>query len=154
MLYNTTFREDIEDVYTIQLCDGSIFKINVSNGGDDMLLGLLIFLPIIIGFGLMYWGSQLEEDHWFLKLLFQMLFLPLVLISINFGVLGTMQLYPSNFELVNLLTDVAYYTSWTLALVGFYSCLYIIWMVVKVTNAAGKLKQDEKYGEGEKNDNS
>lgn len=151
-LYSFNFSMPYEDTFLIQLCDGSTRQIIVSNGGDSMLLGFLALLPLLFGFGLLYWANNLDEELSWLKLLFRLLFIPLFLLAVRFGLAGVSAVYPTNSELVTLLADVTYYVGWLLYIVGACLLIYIVWMVVKLAVGKKVEKNNAKYGDGGKYD--
>ena len=85
-----------------------------------MSLAILTLLPVLAGLGLIYWSSVLEDEQAVFKLFLQILFLPLLLLSINFGVIDARLLYGADSELVVLLAQFAYYVGWVIFIVGAY----------------------------------
>jgi membrane protein implicated in regulation of membrane protease activity len=82
-------------------------------------MNIIILLPILSGFGLLYWASQLEdEDYSILRMLFQLMFIPLTWLSIHFAVIDATITYASNTDLVALLGDFVWYSGWIAFIIG------------------------------------
>ena len=111
-----------------------------------MGINMIILLPIVAGFGLLYWASQLEEDQAILKLMFQLMFIPLIWISSHFAVIDAQINYGSNEAMVTLLSDFVYYLGWVFFIVGAYICLRIFLEIKDWFVTRKKKKQEEKYG--------
>lgn len=93
-----------------------------------MSMGFIILLPVLVGFGLLYWSSMLDgEDFDVLKLLFRLLFIPLVFLSINFAVIDASLTYASDSALVAMLGSFSEYLGYLFMLVG----LYFIYLLAK-----------------------
>ena len=90
---------------------------------------ITIGLPLLVGFGFLYWSSLLDEDAEVLKLLFRFLFIPFAWLSIHIAVVYARLDYLADPELVEILADLVYYSSIILYLVGFY---YLFMIVVNV----------------------
>lgn len=111
-----------------------------------MLLEVIILLPIVVGVVLLYWGSQLSEDHVFLKFFFQMLQPPLWFLSLHLAVISVGEVYPALVELIESLaffTEILGYFLWIL---GAYIMIYLVVMQVKSLLAQVKQKREAKYG--------
>jgi len=128
--------------YVVKLCDGST-KI-IINLGEDNMLWIIIVLPILIGIALMYWGSQLEEDN-ILKLVFQLLLLPLAFININYSITIIGYLYPQLTSLIDGLGDLVYYLGWVLFIVGGVMLLRILLKLKDYLLNKKEKRESEKY---------
>lgn len=126
-IYAFNFSQNV-GVYLILLCDGSTRQITVG-GGDTMFLIAIVLLPLIVGFGLLYWAFQLSEEHATLKGFFQLLFIPLTLLSILLGIDSVGYFYPQATDLVSQLGNFTEYISYLLYVVGAY---ILIWLGIKV----------------------
>lgn len=109
-----------------------------------MSLGIIVLLPVLAGVGFLYWASQLEEDV--LKTLLQILFLPLLLLSIHFGVIDARLLYGADSELVQQLAMFAYYLGWIIFIVGAYLFFRLLGRIRDWFITRKKDREDEKYG--------
>jgi hypothetical protein len=113
-------------------------------GGFFMSMDVLVLLPVLAGFGFLYWGSQVEDA--FLKLLFQLLFLPSVLFSVLLGVIDVRLLYASDSELVVALSTFTYILGWIIFIVAAY-IIYRLFMFLKdMFLQKKKDKEEELYG--------
>lgn len=109
-----------------------------------MALEIIVLIPILTGFGLLYWAEQSEDN--ILKLMFRLIFLPLVWLSIHLAFIDITILYASNADLILTLTELITYTTWVFFIVGAY-ILYKLLMQVKDWLAKKKSeREDELYG--------
>ena len=111
-----------------------------------MSLSMIIFLPIAIGFGFLYWASQLDENHPILALAFQLFFIPLAWISINFALINARLIYSADSELITSLGDLIYYLGWMLFIVGAYLVYNICLNLYDMFLERKRVKEEEKYG--------
>lgn len=111
-----------------------------------MSFAMIILLPILAAFGFLYWSDQLDEEHAFLKLMFQLLFLPLILLSINFGVIYAGLVWSSDSQLVKLLADFSYYLGWIIFIVGAYIVLTLFKRIYDMILERKAQKREEKHG--------
>lgn len=113
-----------------------------------MSLAIITLLPILAGFGLLYWGSTLVDDEWLLRLIFQFLFIPLCWISVNLGVIDAKIVYSSDVELVSTLSQLVEYLGYVFFIVGVY---YFFRTCKKIYDNVRKGRADreaERHGEG------
>jgi hypothetical protein len=110
-----------------------------------MSMNIIILLPILSGFGLLYWATQLEEDYAILKLLFQLMFVPFCWLSIHFAVIDATITYASNTDLVSLLADVAYYLGWVAFIIGVAICFIIFKNLYNLIMQKRKSKKEARY---------
>ena len=106
-----------------------------------MSLALLIFVPVFVAFGFLYWGSLLSDDDWFLKRVFQLFFIPLAWLSLNFAVIYIKLVYSSDVELVALLGDFVEYLGYVFFMIGVY---YVIKIMIEVKNGLSMSRQNKK----------
>lgn len=106
-----------------------------------MSMAIIILLPILTGFGLLYWASEIEDR--LMKLFFRILFLPLVLLSIHFAIIDATIVYGSNTELIKTLADFVTYTGWIIFIFGAYLCYTVIAEVYQYL----KLRREQKHGD-------
>lgn len=111
-----------------------------------MSMNIIILLPILSGFGFLYWASQLEdEDYSIIRLLFQLMFIPLMWISINFAAIDASITYASNTDLVSLLGDFVYYTGWIAFIVGAALSFIVLKRLYELIRQKKQSKENEKY---------
>ena len=108
---------------------------------------IIIALPILIGLGLLYWGSQLTDEHAFLKFLFQMLNPPLWFLSLHLAVIGVGIMYGSQPELVVTLTSLTWYLGIFMLILGAYIMIYLVIKQMKVVLASAKAKREARHGD-------
>jgi hypothetical protein len=104
----------------------------------------IILIPIACAFGFLYWASQLDDDS-ILKLLLQLMFIPLILISINLGVMYVRLDYADDAATIQALADFSYYLGWIIFIIGGY---YAFWVMGKVKDfilQKREQKEAEKY---------
>jgi hypothetical protein len=96
---------------------------------EDYKMGLdtIVLIPLLSAFGLLYWSSQLEDqdDYVILRLLFQLLYIPLVWLSVHLAIIDVSINYASNTDLVTTLTDFVYYLGWVVFIIGVYHAFII-----------------------------
>lgn len=111
-----------------------------------MSLAMITFVPLAIGLGFLYWASQLDEEHHVLQLVFQLLFIPLCWISINFALIDARLIYSSDAELVKGLADMVFYLGWVFFIIGAY-IVYRLFVTIKDWILQKKMeKEEEDYG--------
>jgi uncharacterized membrane protein len=143
-VYYFNFSEDFGS-YLVQVCDGSTRQINVG-GGDLMFIIAIILLPLFIGLVLLYWGSQLTEEHAFLKFLFQMFQIPLFILSVQFAIIAIGE-YSGSSEFINNLAAFVEYLSYFIWIVGAYIMIYLVWKSAKNMLDSIKKKKEERHGD-------
>jgi hypothetical protein len=111
-----------------------------------MSLAIITLLPVLVGFGLLYWGSLLSDDDWFLRLAFQLLFIPLCWLSINLGVINAKIVYASDIELVTAISSMAEYLGYLFLVVGVYYFFRTLGMVHDIIMQKKADKEDEMHG--------
>jgi hypothetical protein len=107
----------------------------------------MILIPLITGVGFIFWANDLKEEHPFLALLLQLMFIPLVFLSIHLAVIQATILYSSNAQLVTTLTSMVEYLSWILFGIGAY---YLFIAMGRAKDMVMKKRQDDynkKYGD-------
>lgn len=111
-----------------------------------MSLSMITLLPLLAGFGFLYWADQLDEEHQILKLIFQLFFIPLVFISINFALIDASMVYSSNPELVERLANLTFYLGWLFFGVGVYLCFLVVGRIYDFLSQRKREREEEKYG--------
>jgi len=86
-----------------------------------------ILIPLLVGFGFLYWSTILSEDEEILKLVLRLFFIPSALLSLHLAVIYSSLDYLGDAELVTVLSNSALYLSWILLIVG----IYYLFMIFK-----------------------
>ena len=110
-----------------------------------MSIALITALPLLAGFGLLYWSSLLDDDEWFLKLAFRFMFIPVLFLSIDFAIIDARLLYGADSVLVVTLTEFAYYFGWLLFGVGVYYCFVALNKAYDIVQQKKADKESAKY---------
>ena len=106
-----------------------------------------ILLPILSGFGLLFWSDQIREEHPILSLAFQLMFIPLIFLSIHLGIIEATITYAADTELVKVLSEVSYYYGILMFLIGVYYFFIIITKIKEALLQKRQQKMEEKYGD-------
>ena len=102
---------------------------------------MIIILPLLVGFGCLYWSSLLDTEHAILQLILQLIFLPFALISINISAAVISIDYASNATIVQALASFSLYLSWIMFAIGCYlafTLMYRLYTMVKDVNLEHK----------------
>lgn len=127
--------------YIIKLCDDTTREVSFEQGGDTMIIGIIIILPLLFGFMLLIVSFMLDKDHAILKYLLAGLSFPFFYTSLTYGLIALLKFY--NFP--ELQDAISFTTSWTSMLMFFLIFYFLIFMVWKIKDYI-KLKSDEKKG--------
>lgn len=106
-----------------------------------------ILLPILSGIGLLFWADQVKEEHPILSLIFQLMFIPLVFLSVHLGVIEASITYASNAALVETLANVTYYFGWVMFGVGAYYAFIIMAKAYDIVMQRKEKKRERMYGD-------
>lgn len=85
-----------------------------------------ILLPILVGFGMLFWSSMLSEEEEDLKLIFRLFFIPCVWLSLHIATIYAHLDYTADSELIIILSDIVKYTSWLIWIIGAYYIFFIL----------------------------
>jgi len=107
-----------------------------------MSMAMITFIPLAIALGFLYWASLLDDEHQILGLVFQLFFIPLSWVSINFALIDARLIYSSDVELVSGLGDLIYYLGWIFFIVGAY-LVYNLFMNIYRLMQERKRQKDE-----------
>lgn len=111
-----------------------------------MGLDTIILVPILAGIGLLYWSSLLEDDDYaILKLLFQLMYIPLVWLSIHLSIIDVSINYASNTDLVTTLSNIVYYLGWIVFIIGVYHAFIIFNNIRKIILQKKIERRESKY---------
>lgn len=129
--------------HIVKLCDGTTREIVVKQEDDgNMIIGMLILLPMLLG-GLLLWGvSLLNEEHWPLRWFVFFLSFALFFSSMNFGLLSLVEFYDVP-ALESLIGSTVNWVGWVLRAGLAYLFIFIIWTVLQWKNQ--KSKEDLEY---------
>lgn len=132
-----------EGEYIVELCDGSTREVKVKDEDETkMILGVIILLPLIMGFLLLYAGNQLGGRHIPIKVLMFLLAPISFWVSLHYGMVSLVKYY--NFpELQNLIGSTVYWTGGVFILLFVYWLIYLF--VVMVNYSAQKKKEKLEY---------
>lgn len=126
--------------YIVELCDGSTREVSVKSEDDNkMIVAIIILLPLLMGFLLLYAGNQLSNEHSAIKIL-MFLFAPISFwVSLHFGMVSLVKYYDFP-ELQNLIGSTVYWTG------GIFILLFVYWVIylfVKMTNYSAQKKKEK-----------
>ncbi len=107
----------------------------------------IILLPIISGFGLLFWADMVKEEHPMLTLMLQFMFIPLTFLSVQLGVEQVAISYASDSAMVETLTNVSYYIGWLMFGIGAYYAFVIMGKARDIVIQKRSDKQDKMYGD-------
>jgi hypothetical protein len=110
------------------------------------MMDAIVLLPILAGIGLLYWSDQIKEENDLLKNLFRLIFLIMILLSLNLAVIDAKLNYAADSELVSSLADMVWYTGWIIFIVGCYYFFKILGSIYAWYGFKKQEKENEKYG--------
>lgn len=111
-----------------------------------MSLAIITILPLLAGFGFLYWASQLDEEWAILKLMFHLFFLPLTFLSIHLAIIDATILYGADQTLIAQLGLFVEITGYVMFLVGLYILYKIIVAIKEFLMRRKEQKKEELYG--------
>ena len=106
-----------------------------------------ILLPILSGIGLLFWSDQVKDEHPILSLIFQLMFIPLVFLSVHLGIIEASISYASDAELVETLSDISYYFGWLMFGIGAYYAFVIMGKAKDIVMQKRAEKRQRQYGD-------
>jgi hypothetical protein len=112
-----------------------------------MSMNIIILLPVLAGFGLLYWAKCIEEEHEYLALAFQFMFLPLTFLAIHLAVVDATITYAADTELVTTLANMSYYLGWLLFIIGIYYSFVAMGKAYNLVLQKKQEKQEAKYND-------
>lgn len=133
-----------EGNYIVTFCNSTLKEIRVTQEDTNkMIIAVLILIPILFGFMLLYSAKLLGEippffdddlenhtDHGILKM-FLVLASPITFwVSLHFGIISIVKFYDFN-EIQNLIGDTTYWTAWFFFILLSYFSIYIIYRIYK-----------------------
>ena len=131
-----TMINDTVNKYSVLNCSGTNF---VLQNTPDYSVGIIVLLPLILGFLLMYWATNLGDDHNVLRILIYLSPIPLFFMSYKYAVIVLDKFYILD-TLIGSMSDDIY----IIGLIFFVIIAYfILYLIVKTINYIGQ-KQEEK----------
>lgn len=109
---------------------------------------IVVFIPMLFAFALLYWGSQLEEDD-ILRLIFQALVIPLFWLSVHLATIFSAVNYAAYPEIVETLANFTNYTSYLLYVWGIIYLFKIVKAIYDMIQANLSNKKQERYGDND-----
>jgi hypothetical protein len=116
-------------------------QVVTDDGGAEkkMILAVLILLPLLMGFLLLFAGVNLSEDHSVLKIFLFLLSMVLFWVSMHFGAITVVEYY--NFPAMqNLIGSTTYYTGMTFFVIVSYFAIYSF---IKLVNTAAQKRREK-----------
>ncbi len=106
------------------------------------LLAIIILIPIILAIFMIIGSATLGQDHNVLKIFLYLLSVPMLWISLHFGMIGLVKYY----GLVELQESIGTFTYWTAWLFFVFVTYFIFYWIYKITNyMANKKDKELKY---------
>lgn len=107
----------------------------------------IVLIPLISGFGLLFWADMNKEEHPILCLMFQLMFIPLIFLTVKLGIAEATISYSSNADLVSTLADVTYYFGWLMFGIGAYYAFIIMGKAKDIVMQKRAERYNKKYGD-------
>lgn len=126
-----------EGSYIVKLCDDRTNSILVKYEEDKMIPAALILLPLLFAFALLYWTSQLSNEHEELKLFLQMLMFPLFWLSLHFGASSIIKFYDW-VEVEDIIGTIV----WIVGIIFLFIVFYFIVQIIRRVYDAAAQKRD------------
>jgi len=104
-----------------------------------------ILIPLLVGFGFLYWSSVISDDEEILKLILRLFFIPSAWLSLHLATIYASLDYLGDVELVETLANNTLYLSWLLYIIGFYYIFMIIGKCYTAIMSYVAQKKEEKY---------
>lgn len=129
-----------EGGYVVKLCDATTREVKVTFPEDDnMALGVIILLPILLGMMFMFSSFKLGEHHPALAIFLWLISPLFFLTSFHFGLLSIVKLYGWA-EMQNLIGSTTYWVTIVIAVLFIYWFLFII---IKALTSTYEKKQQK-----------
>ena len=106
---------------------------------------VIVLIPVLIGIGLFFWAEQVRDKHPILALLFQLMFIPLVYLTVDLAMTYVSVVYAANSEIVRVLGDVVYYLGWVIFIIGVYYCFVVMGKIYDIVRQRNNDKEAEMY---------
>ena len=109
-------------------------------------MDLITIIPLITGFGFLYWAEQLDEDLWYLKMSFHLLFIPLAWLSVDLSLSVVRVLYGGDSQWIERMGLYVNILGWIFFIIG---AAYILRLLLSIKTYLQHKKierEDERYG--------
>jgi len=125
--------------YLILLCDGGVREVVVKPEEDKMIIGVLILLPMLLGFFLLIGALNMADQHVPLKIFMFLAGFVFFWASMHFGVTAVVEFYdfPAMEELAG---TTVYWVGVTFFAIVSYFFIYAIYIMFKTAAQAKKAK--------------
>ena len=107
----------------------------------------IVLMPIIAGIGLIFWSDSIKPEYPFMAFMLQLMFIPLIFITVQLGIIEASITYASNIELVETLADISYYIGWLMYGIGAYYLFVVMGKALDVVRQRKAERDNEKYGD-------
>jgi hypothetical protein len=107
----------------------------------------IVLMPIIAGIGLIFWSDSIKPEYPFMAFMLQLMFIPLIFLSVHLGIIEASITYASNSALVETLSNVAYYIGWLMWGIGIYFAFVIMGKAYDIVRQKKAEKNNRKYGD-------
>lgn len=124
--------------YLVVLCDGTTREVFVDEGGNNVIPGILMIIPLVIGTFCLLGSFFLGEEHKAFKIfLFLFSFIPFF-VSLHIGMLNLIHFY--NYpELQTLIGTTTY---WFAIIVGVIITYFLIYLVATIIHNIAQKRQE------------
>lgn len=129
-----------EGKYIITLCDGTTRMVQVTNEGDNTVLGIIILSPLLLAFLFMFIAHSLSADHSVLKISMMFVALVSVFTGWQFSMIVLVDFFGQT-QLTDAVATASYLYSWIFYIIITY---FVIYLIKVVAEAIGK-KNKEKF---------
>lgn len=136
-IYFFTFNES-KGSYIIQLCDDSTREI-VVKGEDNMIIGIIMLIPLILGIIFLVGSATLSEEHAALKIFLFLLSIITFFVSLHFGMIAIVEFFQVD-ALQNAIGSVVYWFGITFGVIVTY---FIIYLFFKLVHAVAQKKEEK-----------
>ena len=128
-----------EGKYVIQLCDGTTRLVQVTNNGDNTVLGIIILMPLLLAFLFIFIAHSMSGDeHPALKLFFMLLSLMTVFTAWQYGMIVLVDFFGQT-QLTDAMAISTQIYSYIFYVILTYFCIYL---VVKVSQYIMQKKKE------------
>lgn len=125
-----------EGDYVVKLCDGTTREVISRPERENMIIAVIILMPMLLGFILLWAANGLGEDHAVIRLFMFLLSPIMFIVSLHFGVVSLVKFY--NFpELQDTIGDTIY---WFGIVLGVIITYFIIYLFIKMVHTMAEKK--------------
>lgn len=125
-IYYFNFSQNRGD-YVVKLCDGTTREITQGPEGDDMFIGFLILIPMLLGLGLLIATMSMGKAHDLLKIFLFLLSFLLFFSSMHIGMVSVIKFYEWP-EMQEVIGTTVYWTGLILSfLIAYFLLASVRW---------------------------